>query len=93
MSEIFIYIWVWGNAAGRWGRYLVDDGGVLEVAQVEHAHGAVGAHGREHVAPAARAAERDVVHLLQHHAHASAHPSAVCISAYIGLYAHNTSSA
>lgn len=44
--------------------YLVDDGGVLEVPQVEHAYGAVGAHRREHVATAARAAERDVVDLL-----------------------------
>lgn len=42
---------------------LVDDGAVLQVPQVEHAHGAVGAHRGEHVPAAARAAEGDVVHL------------------------------
>lgn len=42
---------------------LVDDGAVLQVAQVEHPHRAVGAHRGEHVAAAARAAEGDVVHL------------------------------
>ena len=43
---------------------LVDDGGVLEVAQVEHADGPVGADRGEHVAAAARLGEGDVVHLL-----------------------------
>ena len=42
-------------------RVLVDDGRVLQVAQVEHAHRAVGAHRREHVATATGAAKRDVV--------------------------------
>ena len=45
-------------------RVLVDDGAVLQVAEVEHAHAAVRAHAGEHVAAAARLAEGDVVHLL-----------------------------
>ena len=43
---------------------LVDDGGVLEVPQVEHAHGAVGADRGEHVPAAAGLGEGDVVDLL-----------------------------
>ncbi len=45
-------------------RVLVDDGGVLEVPQVEHPDRAVGPHRREHVPPAPGLAERDVVDLL-----------------------------
>ncbi len=45
-------------------RVLVDDGGVLEVPQVEHPDGAVGPHRGEHVPPAPGLAERDVVDLL-----------------------------
>ena len=41
-------------------RALVDDGGVLLVAKVEHSHGPVGGDGRED----AHAAPGDVVHLL-----------------------------
>lgn len=44
--------------------YLVYNGGVFEVPQVEHAHGTVGAHRCEHVTAAARATERYIVHLL-----------------------------
>ena len=43
-----------------WG-VLVDDGWVLEVAQIEHAHRAIGANRREHVAAAACSRERYVV--------------------------------
>ena len=45
-------------------RVLVDDGAVLQVAEVEHAHAAVRAHAGEHVAAAARLAEGNVVDLL-----------------------------
>ena len=43
---------------------LVDDGAVLQVPEVEHAHAAVRADAGEHVAAAARLAEGNVVHLL-----------------------------
>ena len=43
---------------------LVDDGAVLQVAEVEHAHAAVRADAGEHVPAAARLAEGNVVHFL-----------------------------
>ena len=69
---------------GRVAGVFVDDGGVLEVAQIEHPHGPVGTNRSEHVAAAAGFTEGDVVDLLvvgdqlrlhvpRHHCHATKH--------------------
>lgn len=45
-------------------RVFVNDGRVLEVTKIKHAHRTVGAHRGEHVAAAARATERDIVYFF-----------------------------
>lgn len=51
-------------------RILVDDGAVLQVTEVEHAHRAVGSDRREHVTASTGTAEGDVVDLCEHtHTH------------------------
>lgn len=44
-------------------RVLIDDGAVLQVSQIKHAHRSICSHRRKHIATATRTAECDVIHL------------------------------
>ena len=61
-SEIVRVLFVPGESQQRvMLSVFVDDGRVLEMPEVEHSNGAVGADGREHVAAASASAEGDIV--------------------------------
>ncbi len=44
-------------------RVLIDDGAVLQVSQIKHAHRSICSHRRKHIATATRTAECNIIHL------------------------------